>query len=43
MGGHLVERLVAISADVRAFVRYTSRFHAGFLDELASEVRRNIK
>lgn len=32
---HLVERLLGAGAHVRAFVRYTSRGEAGFLNELA--------
>jgi NAD dependent epimerase/dehydratase len=36
IGSHLVERLVEIGCDVRAFVRYTSRGGAGYLDESES-------
>jgi dTDP-glucose 4,6-dehydratase len=43
IGSHLVERLVALRAKVRAFVRYTSRPQAGFLDTLDSEVCRSIE
>ena len=35
IGSHLVERLIGLGAHVRAFVRYTSRVQAGFLDSLA--------
>ena len=34
IGSHLVERLVALGANVTAFVRYNSRNHPGFLDQL---------
>jgi dTDP-glucose 4,6-dehydratase len=33
IGSHLVEHLVEIGCKVRAFVRYTSRGHAGYLQE----------
>ena len=39
IGSHLVERLVAEGADVRAFCVYNSRGSAGWLDEAAPEVR----
>lgn len=38
IGSHLIERLVELGANVRAFVRYTSTGHAGWLD---SSVARN--
>ena len=34
IGSHLVERLLALGAHVTAFVRYNSRNHPGFLDQL---------
>jgi NAD dependent epimerase/dehydratase len=43
IGSHLVERLLDEGADVRAFVRYTSRPHAGFLDDLDDERRAAIE
>jgi NAD dependent epimerase/dehydratase len=39
IGSHLVERLVAEGAQVRAFCLYTSRGSWGWLDELTPEVR----
>ena len=39
IGSHLVERLVSLGAKVRAFVRYTSRPQAGFLDDLLPDMR----
>jgi NAD dependent epimerase/dehydratase len=39
IGSHLVEKLASLGARVRAFVRYTSRPQAGFLDTLGPEVR----
>ena len=38
IGGHLVERLVREGAQVRAFVRYTSRGDHGTLDWIAPEI-----
>jgi NAD dependent epimerase/dehydratase len=38
-----VERLAALGARVRAFVRYTSRPHAGFLDMLDPNIRASIE
>lgn len=43
IGSHLVERLVSLGTRVRAFVRYTSRPQAGFLDTLSSDVRSSIE
>lgn len=43
IGSHLVDRLVALGARVRAFVRYTSRPQAGFLDVLDSDVRASVE
>ena len=42
IGSHLVERLVDEGADVRAFVRYNSRGHAGWLDALGPVVQRDV-
>ncbi|HYO44870.1 MAG TPA: SDR family NAD(P)-dependent oxidoreductase [Candidatus Limnocylindrales bacterium] len=39
IGSHLVERLVAEGADVRAFCVYNSRGSAGWLDEAAPAIR----
>jgi len=38
IGSHLVERLVADGADVRAFVRYNSRSDFGMLEQLPKDV-----
>lgn len=43
IGSHLVEALVRDGADVRAFVRYNSRNHYGWLEELVPEVYREIE
>lgn len=43
IGSHLVERLLKEGADVRAFVRYTSRPQAGFLDMLDRHSRAAIE
>ncbi len=43
IGSHLVERLVKEGAAVRAFVRYTSRPQAGFLDVLDGGAREAIE
>ena len=42
IGSHLVERLVREGAAVRAFCLYNSRGSAGWLDDLAPEVRAGI-
>ena len=42
IGSHLVERLVAEGARVRAFCLYNSRGSAGWLDELEPDVRARI-
>jgi NAD dependent epimerase/dehydratase len=39
IGSHLVERLLALGANVTAFVRYNSRNHPGFLDLLAPRTK----
>jgi dTDP-glucose 4,6-dehydratase len=41
IGSHLVERLVGAGAEVSAFVRYTSRNEAGFLE--TDELRRDVR
>lgn len=43
IGSHLVERLVAIGADVRAFCLYNSNGSLGWLDTSPPEVRRAIE
>ncbi|MGA2585570.1 MAG: SDR family NAD(P)-dependent oxidoreductase [Candidatus Aminicenantales bacterium] len=43
IGSHLVERLAALGSRVRAFVRYTSRPQAGFLDTLDQNIRASIE
>ncbi len=43
IGSHLVERLAANGADVRAWVRYNSRGEAGLLKFLPAETRANIE
>ncbi|MBV9772294.1 MAG: SDR family NAD(P)-dependent oxidoreductase, partial [Bryobacterales bacterium] len=42
IGSHLVERLLALGANVTAFIRYNSRNHPGFLDLLAPHTK-NIR
>jgi len=42
IGSHLVERLVAEGALVRAFCLYNSRGSAGWLDDLSAEMRATI-
>ena len=42
IGSHLVERLVELELQVRAFVRYTSRSASGFLDSCPADVRNAI-
>jgi len=43
IGSRLVERLAALGSRVRAFVRYTSRPQAGFLDTLDPNIRSSIE
>lgn len=43
IGSHLVERLAREGAKVRAFVRYTSRGDAGFLDGLSPDLRSRVE
>ncbi len=43
IGSHLVERLAALGVRVRAFIRYTSRPQAGFLDTLDQKMRASIE
>lgn len=43
IGSHLVERLVARGADVRAFVQYNSFGHRGWLDDAPAAVRDSIE
>jgi len=42
IGSHLVERLIAEGAHVRAFLRYDSQNRLGHLAELSDEQRRNV-
>jgi nucleoside-diphosphate-sugar epimerase len=43
IGSHLVERLVAAGAAVRAFVRYNSRNDYGWLESLSSTVLDDVE
>jgi len=43
IGSHLTEVLISRGARVRAFVRYTSRFDAGFLHDLSEDVASGIE
>ena len=43
IGSHLVEAFLNLSAEVRTFVRYNSRNHWGFLEELPPEKKSGIK
>ena len=43
IGSHLVERLVAEGASVRAFVRYNSRGDAGFLQLVPKEIIQQVQ
>lgn len=43
IGSHVVEALVGAGARVRAFVRYTSTGHAGWLDRIDSDRRARIE
>lgn len=43
IGSHLTERLVALGAKVRAFVRYNSRNDWGLLEDLPSEVLKSVE
>ena len=43
IGSHLVERLAALGVRVRAFIRYTSRPQAGFLDTLDQQILASIE
>lgn len=43
IGSHLVERLVREGANVRAFVRYTSRGDSGLLRQLPLDVQRELE
>ena len=42
IGSHLVERLLELGANVRAFVHYNSRNDIGFLDQLAGQSQRLV-
>lgn len=43
IGSHLVDRLLELGADIRAFVRYNSRGTWGWLDDLADEAKSAIE
>ena len=43
IGSHLVERLAADGAEVRAFVEYDSRGSWGWLDDTAPEILDGIE
>jgi NAD dependent epimerase/dehydratase len=43
IGSHLVERLVGLEAQVRAFVRYNSRSNWGFIEDLPEDVRSKVE
>lgn len=43
IGSHLVEKLVALGADVGAFVRYNSRNDYGLIELISPEIRNKIK
>jgi dTDP-glucose 4,6-dehydratase len=42
IGSHLVETLLELSAEVRAFVHYNSRNDWGLIEELSPEIKKNI-
>ncbi len=42
IGSHLVEKLVALGSDVRAFVRYNSRNDYGLIEVLPEDIRNEI-
>lgn len=42
IGSHLTEALIEMGASVRAFVRYNSRNHWGYLEELPDQVKSEI-
>ena len=43
IGSHLAERLIELGADVRAFVRYTSRADDGFLKYFSDDFKKNVE
>jgi dTDP-glucose 4,6-dehydratase len=43
IGSHLAERLASAGAEVRAFVRYTSRGDHGWLEDVAPDAARSIE
>ena len=43
IGSHLVERLVGLEAQVRAFVRYNSRSNWGFIEDLPEDARSKVE
>jgi len=42
IGSHLTERLFELGANIRAFVRYTSRADEGFIKYFSGDLRKNI-
>jgi len=42
IGSHLTERLFGLGANIRAFVRYTSRADEGFIKYFSDDLRKNI-
>ena len=42
IGSHLTERLFELGANIRAFVRYTSRADEGFIKYFSDDLRKNI-
>ena len=43
IGSHLIERLCAEGANVRAFIRYNSRSNMGCIGCLSSEIKKSIE
>ncbi len=43
IGSHLVERLVTLGSDVRAFIRYNSRNDYGLIEELPEDIQNGIQ
>ena len=43
IGSHLVERLLYLGAKIKAFVHYNSAYNIGFLKEISSQYKDNLK
>lgn len=43
IGSHLVEKLISLGATTRVFIRYTSRPHLGFLEEICLDKNNEIE